>query len=355
MSTFGEAHSTLAAAYQAGLRDLLQYGSSVDSVRDPSSIASNWGLGNRPAVELLGYSLQVGDPYASLFFAEERPLRLEYLFGMFLWTIAGSDEVEWLGYYHSQAQVFSDDEMHLCGAFGKRLFSYKDSINQIDAICERLAKDPCSRRTVGAICVPDDNVSRSKEYPCCIGVQYFLRDGCLHALTHMRAQSAFGVLPYDAFLFMSLQCLLAERLGVRPGGYRHHAGTFHIYENESDVARRVADSKCDAVQVGTFDCSDKMLKDIFVFEHDLRLATTTSDRSHVAIQASKKYECRTFWEQTKVVLLLHSLKRLGMFSEAYKLAADIPAGFKSLIDNDLQTSAARYGVETHTAKQQRTG
>jgi len=80
------------------------------------------------------------------------------------------------------------------------------------------------------------------------------------------------------------------------------------------------------------------------------LATTTSARGHVAILASEKYECQTFWEQTKVVFLLHSLKRLGMFSEAYELAADIPADFKSLIDHDLQTAAARRGVETHARR-----
>lgn len=173
MRLFGSIHATLADAYQQSLRDLLQHGCRVESVRDPTSIASNWGAGDRPTLEVIGYTLQIDDPYASLFFSRERPLRLEYLFGLFLWTIAGSDDVDSLAYYHSMAQVFSDDEKHLCGAFGKRLFGYRDSINQIDAICQRLVKDPCSRRTVGAICVPEDNILQSREYPCCIGVQYF--------------------------------------------------------------------------------------------------------------------------------------------------------------------------------------
>ena len=339
MSVFGAMYPSLAAAYQGSLRELLQYGTAVESVKDPTSIASNWGVGNRPAVELVGYSIQVDDPYSCLFFCHDRPVRLEYLFGMFLWTLAGSDDVEWLSYYHSQARLFSDDEKHLCGAFGKRLFDYKDSINQIDAICERLTNDPASRRTVGAICVPDDNISQSREYPCCIGVQYFLRDGCLHALTHMRAQSAFGVLPYDAFLFMALQCLLAERLGVRAGFYRHHSGTFHIYKSESDVARRVADGNCEPVTVGRIAVSDQLLKDMFAFERELRQATLASDRRQVASLAAEEYQGRTFWEQTKIVLLLHSMRRLGMLSEGMKLGPDIPAPFKLLVDQDLQVSA----------------
>jgi thymidylate synthase len=340
MRTLGGTHSTLANAYQQGLRDLLQDGYRVESVRDPASIASNWGTSDRPTVEIIGYSMQIDDPYACLFFAKERPLRLEYLFGLFLWSLAGSNEVEWLTYYHPMAMAFSDDEKYLCGAFGKRLFDYKNSVNQIDAICERLLKDPSSRRTFGAICVPEDNITQSREYPCCIGVQYFLRDGVLHALTHMRAQSAFGVLPYDAFLFMALQCLLAKRLGAEPGVYRHHAGTFHLYESERELARQVADSQCVAVRVGSFDAEEAALKDIFAFEYELRRATITGDRLVVSSLASGKYNCETFWGQTKVVLLLHALRRLDMPAEAHALNAAIPPGLKALTDYDLQRAAA---------------
>lgn len=167
-----------------------------------------------------------------------------------------------------------------------------------------------------------------------------LRDGVLHALTHMRAQSAFGVLPYDAFLFMALQCLLANRLGAQAGSYRHHAGTFHLYESECEQARRVIDGQYEVVRVGSFDASDAAIKDALAFEGELRRAAISGDRAVVASLASGKYDCATFWGQAKVVLLLHALKRLSMLAEAHALNAAMPPGLKTLTDYDLERAAA---------------
>src|SRR5713101_3118442 len=131
-------YNTLAEAYLEGLRDLLLHGQSVPSVTEPTSPASNFGKADRPAIELLGYSFQVNNPYSSLFLSDVRVIRLPYCIGLFLWSIAGSNSVDWLSYYNPMARQFSDDGIQLCGAFGKRLLAYSDTINQIEAICARL-------------------------------------------------------------------------------------------------------------------------------------------------------------------------------------------------------------------------
>jgi len=325
-----QVYSTLAACYQESLKYLLSHGRHVDSVVDPTSIASNWGTGGRPTREILGYSFQIENPYSSLFYTEFRSIRLEYLFGLFIWTIAGSDEVEWLAYYHPFASTFSDDEKHLCGAFGKRLFKYKDAIDQIDTICERLSKDPCTRRAFCAICTPEDNITQSREYPCCIGIQYFVRDRQLHSITHMRAQSAFGVLPYDAFLFMCLQNLLADRLGVLSGVYHHNAGTFHLYESEIEMAERVSIGNIEPISLGYIDSSERQLKEIYAFELEVRNATLRNDHQQIESLIRNQYDASTFWGVAKVAFLLHSLSRLGMGAEFQRLNTELFTSLKKM-------------------------
>src|SRR6185295_4833924 len=205
----GNSHPSLATAYRQALIDLLRNGHSVPSVQDPTSPASGFGRADRPSIEVIGYAFEITNPFACLADSECRPLRLPYCIGSLLWTLAGSNNLEHLQSYHPDARNFSDDGISLSGAFGKRLFQYRNEIDQIDLIVNRLQQDPFSRRTFAAICDGVDNVRRSREYPCCIGLQYFLRQGKLHAITYMRAQHALLILPYDAFLFMALQCLVA--------------------------------------------------------------------------------------------------------------------------------------------------
>jgi hypothetical protein len=165
----------------------------------------------------------------------------------------------------------------------------------------------------------------------------------------MRAQSAVGVLPYDAFLFMGLQNLLADRLGVLSGAYRHNAGTFHLYETEMDTAARVAEEEIIPISVGPIDSSERQLEDIYAFELELRRATLGNDRGLVESLISDQHDTAKFWGTAKVVLLLHSLRRLGMWAEAKSLNAQLPADLRKL---DEQHSTAR-GTEHKTGPSQR--
>jgi hypothetical protein len=50
-----------------------------------------------------------------------RPIRLAYCIGLLLWTLSGSDDLEWSRDYNVRASKVSDDGGHLHGVFGKRL------------------------------------------------------------------------------------------------------------------------------------------------------------------------------------------------------------------------------------------
>lgn len=329
-------HETLASAYIEGLHDLIKNGELVDSVTDPLSPASNFGEGNRPAIELINYSFTINDPSSSLFFSEDRVIKLPYAVGLFLWTMSGSDNVDFLAYYHHLAPKYSNDGVRFCAAFGKRLFAYNNTIDQISSICTRLKKDPASRRTTAVILTPEDNITPSFDYPCCIAVQYFLRNGLLHSATFMRAQSALMVLPYDAFLFMSLQCVLAAFLGVKVGYYKHIAGTYHIYESEVELAKKIVANGVIPVSIGGISekCQPK-LNELLVFERELRLATLKNDKATIPPIMSPTLGLGDFFDQIRILLLMYSSRKLGSNSEFRVLENQLTEPFKKLAVTSL--------------------
>lgn len=323
-------HPDLASAYRAGLRDLLSDGLPVPSVQDPRSPASGFGAGDRPSIELIGYSFEVANPAACLVDSEARPLRLPYCVGSLLWTLAGSNDLEHLQAYHPAARNFSDDGISLSGAFGRRLFRYDDRIDQIDAIVGRLQADPSSRRTFAAICDAEDNVRDTREYPCCIGVQYFLRDGALHTITFMRAQHALLILPYDAFLFMSIQRIVAARLGVRIGSYRHVSGTFHLYESELTFARRVLDEPVHSLELGAPDGTWSELPDVLRFEEEARSLGSRGEHGRLLGMVEAAAVGSGFATQTKLVTLAHWLDTVA--PEATNPALDaLPSSMQEMM------------------------
>lgn len=334
-------------AYRKGLLDLLDHGQRVPSVLDPTSPASSFGTADRPAIELLGYSFMVSDPHSCLLDLEARPLRLPYYIGSLIWTLSGSNDVDFLGAYHPQAVMFSDDGISLSGAFGRRLFHQREGFNQIERIVERLKVDRASRRTFAAVCSAEDNFRSTREYPCCIGLQYFIRNEHLHAITYMRAQHALLILPYDVFLFMAMQCLIASRLGVNVGDYRHVSGTFHIYESEVHQARTILDSR---VNVHTIDSAGNFLDEIqelVQFEHEIRSAAADGDGMRIEREVMSVPCESSFSQQVKLVFLAHWLFTLS--GDVHNSAVRrLPKGLQTMLIRQWQVETKKLAASNST-------
>lgn len=323
---------SIAEAYDHGLQTLMERGLAAPSVTDPTSVASSFGRGDRPAVELLNYSLAITGNLAPLVLHPKQPIRLEYCLGLFLWSMAGSDAVEWISYYHPDASKFSDDGAHLCGAFGKRLVAHNGGINQLAEIVKRLRVDPPSRRAYAAIITPEDNTRGSREFPCAAGVQYFVRDGTLHAITNMRAQNALTVFRYDCFLFMCIQQVLAGRLGLTPGTYWHNAGTYHFYESDRNHVREMLRSPSEAVSLGEFGAGDE-LPDLLQLESEIRAKSLASDRdSLLQMATSTTFNSDSFWENTRLLLILYALERACVPVDAARIRDQLSPGLQRLLE-----------------------
>jgi thymidylate synthase len=333
--TIRAVYKTFGEAYKDSLRCLLSEGRTVKGIRDVRSPGSHFGESVRDTIEIIGHSFEVTDPYASYVVSRARPLRLAYCLGSLVWTLNGSDNLEEIAFYNPRGCAFSDDGVHLSGAFGKRLFRYNEHLNQIDLILAKLKGDESSRRTTAMILVPTDQASGSREYPCAIGVQYLLRDGRLNAITFMRSQSAALVLPYDSFLFMSLQCALSQRLGVEPGTYVHVSGSFHFYADEFDTVRRVVEQ--DVTTLGLRDFLGPLLSfdRIRDFEPKVRLACERGDVGALNALAKEATLGLPAVEPANLVLLIHAFQRLSLGEQCKELAVHLSDPLRSLVLDNL--------------------
>jgi thymidylate synthase len=271
---------SMTACYRQGLVNLLDSGESVPSVLGAKSKASNFGRGNRPWLELIGYSFKAINNRPTIVVSPSIRIHVPYVLGLLAWTLDGRNDLESLEYYRASARDFSDDGCTMCGSFGARLFGLAHNNDQMRAIINRLSDDPTSRRTFAAIIQPADNIEETLEYPCAAGVQLFLRDGRLHWLTVMRAQQALTVLPYDLALFSMMHHFFASALQVPTGSYHHFSGTFHIYENELEIARQVAaisePLEFPAIESGQ---AEAIAIDLIEVEAQVREAAYTGDRA----------------------------------------------------------------------------
>lgn len=304
---------SFADAYTAGLCSILSDGKHVQSVRDPLSKASDFGTRDRPYREIIAHSFWISDPLKSLAVSSVLPVKLPYCFGLLAWSLAGRDDVETPAYYRRGAHEYSDDQHTLSGAFGHRLSSTADG-NQIEAIISRIRRDPAHRRTFALVLDSSDNFRQSREYPCAVGVQLFLRDGALTWLTVMRAQQALTVLPYDCFLFMHMHQLAASLLDVPCGPYIHQSGTFHFYDSEVELASQVLNAEVISAQLPALpenaEQAREAVAELIALERSLREAAIARDIAAVDEIAATKAST-DFTDVARASLTTYAYRKLG--------------------------------------------
>jgi thymidylate synthase len=179
--------------------------------------------------ELLGMSLCIKEGLSNVFVSKERDLNYRFMVAEWLWITAGLDEVDSLLLYNSQMKKFSDDGLHLSGAYGPRLMP------QIPYILQTLEK-PDSRQAVATIWTP--NPKDTKDLPCTISLQWLIRDELVHCIVTMRSSDTWLGIPYDYFTFSQLTNLVAALLNREVGSVTMNLGSSHLYEEHWRVAER---------------------------------------------------------------------------------------------------------------------
>ena len=225
-----------------------------------------------------------------------------------------------MAYYNPAGRLFSDDGTRLGGALGPRIGG-----GPLDSLVALLEEDPSSRRAILQLDDPG-GPRRTRDQSCATSLQFFVRDGRLEAITTMRSQSALMVLPYDAALFMTLQIWVAALLGANVGGHVWIANSFHLYDDELALARRVlAEPLSDLSLPPVGDASDSLPR-LLAFEKRLRCAVEAQNGWLVEDLGSATRP-DTLEGAIEIVLLAHAARRLGD-SDLWKSSLSrLPAGW----------------------------
>lgn len=193
--------------------------------------------GNR-ARECLNLSFVLGDPRDRIVYVPARRTSIVFCFAEALWYLWGRDDLEMISYYAPGLARFSADGTTLTGsAYGPKLFgSASSGRSQWDQVLKLLAQEPASKRAVVSLFRPEELADSSNpDVTCTLGLQFLLRNDCLHAAAYMRGNDAVVGLLSDVFSFTLIQEFAARQLGVGLGSYGHHVGSMHI--NDVDIKR----------------------------------------------------------------------------------------------------------------------
>jgi thymidylate synthase len=114
--------------------------------------------------------------------------------------------------------------------------------DQIALLIDLLEKEPSSRQAVVVTWDPgNDGLSlvKKKNVPCPYTFTINIVGGRLHMHNIIRSNDVMLGCPADVAGFALLQCMLAQRLGVKPGIYSHSISNAHIYDTHYEGAKEL--------------------------------------------------------------------------------------------------------------------
>lgn len=154
-----------------------------------------------------------------------------YYLGELIWYASGINDVNFISDYGAIWKKLSDDGVTNNSAYGY-IIQHKHGFDQLDKVIELLKKDENSRRAVVNINYANEKVIETKDEPCTIALQFFVRDGKVNTTAIMRSNDLWTGTPYDIFYFTELQKYVANKLNLEYGAYTHFATSLHIYNRD---------------------------------------------------------------------------------------------------------------------------
>ncbi len=182
--------------------------------------------------ELIGVVLELNNPRARLSRTEIKGTPFSCL-GELCWYLAGSKQLDFIKYYIKEYEESADNDI-IYGGYGPRLFNLT-GINQIGQVIYQLKKKD-SRKAVIQLFAAEDLSQPHNDVPCTCFLQFFKRDEKIHLITYMRSNDVYKGFPHDVFCFTMLQEIIARRLSLDMGFYKHIVGSIHLYESDDTHA-----------------------------------------------------------------------------------------------------------------------
>lgn len=184
----------------------------------------------QPCSEQRYVSLMLLNPDRNIVTFPARKLSYHFMVAEWLWVLGGMNDVATIAAYNKNIAQFSDDGKTFFGAYGPRF------IRDFAKVAALLRKDPDTRQAIINIWNPEALRVETKDVPCTLTWQFFIRRGLLEMHACMRSNDVWLGFPYDLFNFTQIQRYLAAWLGVGVGTYVHTVGSMHLYDRNRDSA-----------------------------------------------------------------------------------------------------------------------
>lgn len=185
--------------------------------------------------------------------------RIPYAEAELAWYLSGSDRIADLTHpttgksFARLWKQFSDDGERVNSAYGQYLFNqrfdmviptkhdgdtgYISNANQWLWAIDKLQKDPDSRQVVLNVNQVKHKAVPTKDFPCCICLQFTIRDSELCATAVFRSQDVNTGLRNDVFTMHGLQMVMAKELRLPCGRFTNVALNLHIYGRDIEDAK----------------------------------------------------------------------------------------------------------------------
>ena len=152
--------------------------------------------------ETLNAKLILRNPRDRIITLPSRKFSKRYFVGELSFYLSGSNDLEFIAHYAPFWRQVSDNGKIVNSAYGKRLFLDFNSSGyiQFNYAIKCLKEDKDSRKSIMMIYDPCD-AKESKDNPCTMYLQFFIRNDKLIAEAHMRSNDIWLVIPYDIAFF----------------------------------------------------------------------------------------------------------------------------------------------------------
>lgn len=215
--------------YKSLLRDIMNKGAREVNARTKHETAALPGLTFSIDMEKDGFPLLcLRKIPTKLFIAEQ------------IWFVSGARKPEiFLRNYTRIWDDFTNPGDVVTVAYGYRWRRHFGR-DQLGLLVKLLQKDPSSRHGVIVTWDPGSDglggVSKSN-IPCPYSFTVNIIGGRLNMMNVVRSNDMILGFPHDVAGFALLACMLAQKLGVKPGVYTHTIANAHVYDIHYQAAR----------------------------------------------------------------------------------------------------------------------
>lgn len=237
-----------------------------------------------PTREISPMMLRINNPKDCIISLQMRKLPYKFMAMELLWILSGDPE-PWIMDYLPRLDQFTDivdGNKRLMGAYGPRLRNF-NGVDQFKYVVDKLKQDKDSRQALSIIWNPTIDTKGYKDTPCTSLFKFSIRNNKLNMTTFMRSNDLFLGSCIDWFNFCTIQCILADVIGVQVGAYYHVADSLHIYERDIPAIEKIIadshsyDNGIPTVDAGTGYTSLEQVYEDVTYARNLKATQKTPD------------------------------------------------------------------------------